>query len=172
MTMNFPFPTEAGEMVTAAKMHRNLSSRALGWTSLMVLWSFPYLVGCTPPASGVAEDPSSGSPMAAQQADVGVAKQGQKLMGHSDAQKMITGPASQLLQVRQAAIFNIQIPQALQLYQAQHGRSPSNHDEFVKQILEPNRLSLPELPDGMVYQFNPEQQELWVYPADQVPSQP
>lgn len=159
-------------MLTVEKMDRDSSSRAFGWTSLMVVWCFPYLVGCTPPASGVPEDQSSESPMAAQRADVGVAKQGQKLMEHSDAQKVITGPASQLFQVRQAAIFNIQIPQALQLYQAQHGRSPSNHDEFVKQILEPNRLSLPELPNGMVYQFNPEQQELWVYPADQVPSQP
>lgn len=107
----------------------------------------------------------------AQRATSAVCKSGAKLRDDSDAQKIVTGAPGVLLSVKSDSVFNIQIPQAVQLYKASEGRVPKNHAEFVAKILEPNNLKLPELIDGMVYQFNPEKEELWAYPKDQVPTE-
>lgn len=131
-------------------------------------------LGCQPTNETVTATPSTPAPepIAAQRATAGVGKQGEKLLGHSQAQQIISGPASQWFQVRQRAIFDIQIPQALQLYKASNGRAPRSHEEFVKDILEANQLVLPELRSGLVYQFNPEAEELWVYPESEVAANP
>lgn len=107
----------------------------------------------------------------AQRANANVCKLGAKLRDNSDAQKMITGIPGALLDVKVGTIFEIQIPQAIQLYKAEHGRVPKNHAEFVARVLEPNQLKLPELVDGMVYQFNPEKEELWAYPKGELPAE-
>jgi hypothetical protein len=106
----------------------------------------------------------------AQQALAGVGKQGQSLQDHSDLQKIISGPAATLFNVKQKAVLEIQIPQALQLFQASEGRFPKSHEEFMQKIVEYNRLVLPELPEGAVYHFNTEKGQLWVYPEDEVPN--
>lgn len=131
-------------------------------------------MGCQPgseTASTAPETPAP-EPMAAQKAVAGVGKQGETLRGHSQAQQIISGPAIQWFQVRQRAIFEIQIPHALQLYKATNGRAPRSHEEFVREILEPNQLVLPELRAGLAYQFNPEAEELWVYPENEIPAAP
>jgi len=130
-------------------------------------------VGCQPAAESTNNEPQpvAPEPPPAQRATAGVGKQGEKLLGHNKAQQIISGPASQLFQVRQRAIFDVQIPHALQLYKATNGRAPRSHEEFVKEILEPNQLVLPELRDGLAYQFNTEAEELWVYPENEVPAE-
>ncbi|MBX3422515.1 MAG: hypothetical protein KF752_13255 [Pirellulaceae bacterium] len=109
-------------------------------------------------------------PMAAQPAEVGVGKQGASMENDTAADRLITGPAIQLFQARQRAVFDVQIPHALNLYKALNGAAPKSHDEFVREILQANSISLPELKEGMVYRYNPEKQELWVYPANQAPN--
>lgn len=127
-------------------------------------------VGCQPVAENPSNDPVVSETMPAQRATAGVGKQGEKLQAHNQAQQIISGPASQLFQLRQRAVFDIQIPQALQLYKASNGRAPRSHDEFVREILQANNLVLPELKDGMVYHFNTQAEELWVYPENEVPT--
>ncbi len=138
----------------------------------MLLTALLISTGCqppaTPPAAGPADEPASPA-IVAQQAVAGVGKQGQKLQQHSDAQKIITGPAHALLQFKQKAVLEIQIPQALQLFQASEGRFPKSHAEFMEKVVQPNKIQLPELPEGAVYHFNTEKNELWVYPENEVP---
>lgn len=130
------------------------------------------LVGCDRPAENAPVADGSTSPnedIVARKAEAGVGKQGQLLQKHSDAQKIISGPASALLQFKQKAVLEIQVPQALSLFRATEGRLPKSHEEFMQKIVEANRLQLPELPEGAVYRFNTELGELWVYPEDQAP---
>ena len=82
---------------------------------------------------------------------------------------MFSGPASALFNVQQKAVLEIQIPHALQLFEATEGRLPKSHEEFMEKIVKANNLVLPELPEGAVYKFDTEKGELWVYPEDEVP---
>ena len=107
--------------------------------------------------------------MAAQKAVAGVGKQGQSLRNDTGVAKMISGPAAALFNVKQKAVLEIQIPQALQLFQATEGRLPKSHEEFMEKIVTANNLVLPELPSGAVYRFNTDKGELWVYPKDELP---
>ena len=127
-------------------------------------------VGCQPTATPTAGGADEAAPqIVAQQALAGVGKQGQKLQQHSDAQKIITGPANALLQFGQKAELEFKVPHALQLFQAAEGRFPKSHEEFMEKIVAANQIKLPELPEGAVYRFNTEKGELWVYPEDEVP---
>lgn len=124
--------------------------------------------GCNPdlyeePASEVAQTEPV---FEARKAEVGVGKQGQSLENETGVGKMIAQPAITLFRVKQKAVFEIQIPQALNLYKALEGRMPKDHDEFMAKIIEPNRIALPELPNGQRYEFNPELGELWVVPVE------
>lgn len=57
------------------------------------------------------------------------------------------------------------IPQAMQLFKAEHGRNPGSHDEFMEQIIKANRIQLPPLPEGQTYVYDPESAELMVETA-------
>jgi hypothetical protein len=92
-------------------------------------------------------------------AKAGVGKQGRQLDGKSG---MLVTPVQILFDTRQRVIFEIQIPQALALYQAEHGHPPKTEDEFMKQIVEANHLQLPELPDGHTYIYDAEAGQLMV----------
>jgi hypothetical protein len=130
---------------------------------LVVLISVCSL-GCVPtPAEPVAGD------VEAQKAVAGVGKGGQRLKDHSQYGKILSGPISTLKHIQQLAPLEIQIPHALNLFKAEHGRAPKDHAEFMAKIIEFNRIQLPELPEGAVYHYNKEAGELWVYPAEEVP---
>ncbi len=105
-------------------------------------------------------------------AEAGVGKQGQSLKNESGVGRIIAQPAITLFAVKQRVVFEIQIPQAMQFYQAEKGNMPKTHDEFMTRIIKANNINLPELPDGQVYKYDPEKAELWVYPADQPQPQP
>lgn len=127
-------------------------------------------LGCqAEPSSTPSAGPQPTTQMQAQKATAGVGKRGQSLQDDQGVAKIVSGPASALLKVEQKVVLDIQIPQALQLFKASNGRFPKSHDEFMSQIVQANRLQLPELPDGMVYRFNSEKGELWVYPEAEAP---
>ena len=125
-------------------------------------------VGCAPQTKAPTATDESTS-IEAQKAVAGVGKQGKTLLDHSDTQKIISGPVSALMQFKQQAVLDIQIPHALSLFQATEGRLPKDHAEFMEKIVQANQLQLPELPAGAVYRFNAEKGELWVYPENEVP---
>jgi hypothetical protein len=98
-------------------------------------------------------------------AKAGVAKQGQSLRNEQGIGRMIAQPAITLFTVRERAVFEIQIPSAMNLFNATEGRAPKNHDEFMTKIINQNQIKLPELPAGKTYQYHPEDAQLWVHPT-------
>lgn len=127
-------------------------------------------VSCRPPASsstGDAESSQQQAPVVAQKAGVGVGKSTQAMDRHGKTGDVVAGPAKTLFRTKEKLVFEIQIPQALSLYKAEHGKGPQSHDEFMEKIIRRNSIKLPELPPGRNYQFDVEKQELWVVPDTQ-----
>lgn len=54
----------------------------------------------------------------------------------------------------------LQITQAVNLFNAEHDRYPRDHAEFIERIVKPNNISLPVLPGKLVYQYDVENHEL------------
>jgi len=52
------------------------------------------------------------------------------------------------------------ITQAVNLFYAEHGRYPRDHEEFMEKIIRYNGLELPVLPGGLKYQYDVENHEL------------
>jgi dipeptidyl aminopeptidase/acylaminoacyl peptidase len=71
-------------------------------------------------------------------------------------------PAKAYFTVRERIVFEVQVPEALKLYQAIHGRGPQTHAEFMKEIVEANQIRLPQLQDGMRYVYDPKTETLLV----------
>ena len=118
------------------------------------------MVSDAPPAA----PPPPPEPM---KAEAGVGKQGQSLKNESGMGRMVAQPAITLFAVKQRVVFEIQIPQAMNFYQAEKGYKPKTHDDFMNFIIKANQINLPELPAGQVYKYDVEKGELWVYPAEQ-----
>lgn len=111
----------------------------------------------TPPGDAAADAPVV--------ARAGVGKQGQSLQNETGVGRMIAQPAITLFAVKQRAVFEIQIPQAMQLFEALEGRKPKDHDEFMNKIIKANNINLPELPEGKIYRYHPDDAQLYVEPA-------
>jgi hypothetical protein len=92
-------------------------------------------------------------------ADVGVGKKGASLR---DENQLIAGPAVAYFNTREKVVFQIQIPHALNLYNAENGFYPKSHDEFMEKIVEFNQIKLPQLPDGAKYVYDVESHTLMV----------
>lgn len=81
---------------------------------------------------------------------------------------IITTPLKEYFQIRDRIAFEIQIPHAMNLYNADKGRYPRSHEEFMRDIIEANSIQLPELPMGHRYVYDPKTHELMVeHPAPQ-----
>jgi len=65
----------------------------------------------------------------------------------------VTGPLEILKKVR-IQLPTLQIEHALNLYNASEGHYPKTHDEFMTQIIQANRLTLPQLPPDLQYQYD------------------
>ena len=75
---------------------------------------------------------------------------------------VIVTPAKTYFTVRERIVFEIQIPGALNLFNASEGRNPSSHEEFMEKIIEFNNIKLPELRPGEKYVYDPKMNELMV----------
>ena len=109
----------------------------------------------------VAEKQPVAPPTERVKAEVGVAKKGRRLEDPRRI-KMIVAPAVALFRTQERIVFEIQIPKAMQLYEALYGRKPKTHEEFLQQIVKANRIALPELPAGHRYIYDPQKGELMV----------
>lgn len=94
--------------------------------------------------------------MIREKAEVGMGAKGHYKPG------MITTPLATFWRAQEAAAYKIQVPQALNLYKGMHGYFPKTQEEFVREILEPNRIKLPDLPAGHIYVYDPDTGELQV----------
>lgn len=95
------------------------------------------------------------------QAEAGVGKRGQRLNDPRLVQSIVA-PARGLFQTEQRMVFEVQIPHAMQLYEATNGKKPKTHEEFMEQIIQANQIKLPELPPGQRYVYDPQTAELMV----------
>ena len=63
-------------------------------------------------------------------------------------------------------ISKLSIEKAIQLFQAEHGRFPKDHEEFMSQIIERNNINLPVLPGKRQYQYDVANHELKIVEAE------
>lgn len=108
------------------------------------------------PAGGEAS-PAPDTVSSREKAAAGAGKKGQGYGGGP-----ISEPARQYFRIRERAVFDIQIPQALKMFNAINGKGPADHEEFMKKIVGENNISLPELPAGKKYVFDTEKGELMI----------
>ena len=101
-------------------------------------------------------------------AEVGVGKKGRSLDEYEGA---VVTPAKSLFAVGERTVFEILIPKNLQLFQATEGRLPKSHDEFMQRIVKEGMISLPELPQGHAYRWDPAMGELMVDRPKKQPAQ-
>lgn len=75
---------------------------------------------------------------------------------------IVTTPISTYFQIRERVVFDIQIPHALQLYEATNNYKPKTQEDFMRDIIQANMIKLPELPPGHKYVYDPQKGELMV----------
>lgn len=128
------------------------------------------LSGCLPPEP-TATNPPAQQPaappgpveMETVKAEVGVGQKGRSLdeyKGKTEA--IIAQPAISFFAAKEKIAFEIQVPQAMAIFQAEEGRFPRDHEEFMERIIKANNIPLPALPQGHEYQYDPETHELMV----------
>lgn len=75
-------------------------------------------------------------------------------------------PVSAYFTVKDQVVFQFQIPKALEYYELANGRKPRTYEEFHREVIEKNRIQLPELPPTHRYFYDPDTAALLVeHPA-------
>src|SRR5262249_53242813 len=64
------------------------------------------------------------------------------------------------------------IEQAVNLYQAEHGRYPKDYDEFMNEIIKPNNIALPQLPYYQKYGYDEKEHKLIILEYPELKDQP
>ncbi len=81
--------------------------------------------------------------------------------GANSIMSPITVPVGEYFQARDRAAFDMQIPKAMQLYKAMNdNKAPATHEEFMSKIVDENSITLPQLPDGRSYLYDPKTETL------------
>jgi len=107
-----------------------------------------------PVTKSAATKPAAGPTL--EKATVGVGKK-----GHSYGGGMMTEPLRARFRIEERIVFN-HVDYALKLYKAQHGELPKTHEEFMEKIIRANQITLPALPPGDTYLYDPEKGKLMV----------
>jgi hypothetical protein len=94
-------------------------------------------------------------------AEVGVGRK-----GHDYGTGPVATPLATRWRAAERLVFSVQIPQAMNLFKATHDRAPRTHDEFMKEIIKANQISLPELRPGERYYYDPAAEQLMVVDAE------
>ena len=116
-------------------------------------------LGCMPPEAPQADaEADKPKEMERVKAEAGVGKEGQII---GDKEGFLRTPAKALFTAKQKLAF-MQVQQALNLYDAEHGYKPKSHEEFMEKIIDFNNIPLPELPEGQTYIWDAEAGELMV----------
>jgi len=138
----------------------------------VLLFSTSLFAGCKPEeesareaesAAQAARDAAAKPPMEDQLAKAGVGVQGNSLddIKGEDPRLILVGPIKTLFQTKERIVFDM-LKHAQDLYNASNGRDPRTHEEYMREIVDANKIKLPKLPEGMVYRYRPDNNELWV----------
>lgn len=151
------------------------SLKSLVFAGFSLVWLASGGCGSPSASSPSASAPSATAPQAPQApaapatppatervvAEVGVGQKGRRL-DQDHVVDAIAMPAKTLFAVKERAVFEIQIPHAMNLFKATEGRGPKSHQEFMDKIVTFNQIQLPELPPGHKYVYDPQSEELMV----------
>ncbi len=91
--------------------------------------------------------------------------------GRGYDQGLVTTPVASYFHAQQAITFD-QIHHDLEIFKAINSRYPKSADELKKEILKPANITLPELPAGEHYVYDPETGGLFVAAPNTPPSNP
>ena len=84
---------------------------------------------------------------------------------------IVLTPVSAYFTVKDQVVFQFQIPKALEYYELANGRKPRTYEEFHREVIEKNRIQLPELPPTHRYFYDPDTAALLVeHPATGSPN--
>ena len=125
----------------------------------------PPVAGGNPPVTTDAERADASADTSVTErtpAEAGVGRQGRSLDDVEGVGNVVAQPAKSLFAARERLVFEVQIPQALDLFKATNGRGPQTHEEFMSQIVQANQIRLPDLPEGQRYVYDPQQEQLMV----------
>ena len=93
-------------------------------------------------------------------ADVGATGKGEYGVTSEEPMSIVTLPVSTYFKAQEMAVFRMQIPSAMNLFQASEGRYPNSEEEFMAKIIKANQIVLPKLPEGDVYFYDVQAREL------------
>jgi hypothetical protein len=114
-------------------------------------------VAQAPPGDSVDGDPTPGGAADREKAVRGSGAQGRNYGGG-----VITEPVRQYFLLKQATVFEMQIPHAMNLFKAEHNRFPKDWAEFKREIIDPASVQLPDLREGERYVYDGQTGELMV----------
>lgn len=86
-----------------------------------------------------------------------------------DDKVVVTNPVTAALEAygpMKQQIARLGIEHAVNLFYAEEGRYPRDHEEFMTRIIRSNNLRLPSLPTGLSYQYDVDNHRLVVVRAD------
>jgi hypothetical protein len=104
--------------------------------------------------------PAAGAPGSTDEvAQVGVGAKGKNYGGPG----FVTTPIEAYFRTGERIAFEIQIPNAMKLYKADHNnKGPKTHEEFMDIIIKENGVQLPELSEGETFIYDPATEQLLV----------
>lgn len=144
-------------------MMRSNRGQSIRWLVAMIALG---AMGCDANSAPAArEAPAPPPQIAPKPAGVGVGASTQNLENQGEIGKAISSPAAAFFRTKERIAFEIQIPKAVQLFEATEGRKPKSEEEFMARIIRENQIALPRLPEGQKYVYRPEEGELWVEPT-------
>ncbi|MEM8681446.1 MAG: hypothetical protein AAGF97_19035 [Planctomycetota bacterium] len=110
------------------------------------------------PSTGNAVSPDDAPPSGGERvkAETGVGKKGRGYGGG-----IVSEPIHAYFRTGQRIQF-LQMEKGMKEFRAIHDRLPESHEEFMEKIIEEYGVTLPELPPGESYVYDPEQGELMV----------
>jgi hypothetical protein len=106
--------------------------------------------------------PTVTAPSEGDDVDVVAAKTGVGQSGRYQGLGMMITPLKAYFRARQRAELEIKIPQAMNLYMAEHGHFPKTPEDFTRDIIQFNQVRLPALPPGHRYVYDAKKGELQV----------
>lgn len=127
------------------------------------------LPGAAPTTAAPSGAPAAQAPVISGPAEIvtGSGKQLDKAVagvgaqGRGYDQGLVTTPVASYFHFKQAIAFD-QIHHDLEIFKAINSRYPKSAEELKKEILKPANITLPELPAGQHYVYDPETGELFV----------
>jgi len=147
------------------------------WTTLPLILAVALLTACSPKdivnMTGAGEADQENDEVEAisdeQQPeddtpDREVAAAGVGKKGRIEGEGLLRSPIKAYFTIPQRLAFEALIPHAIQIYKANdpQGKGPRTHEIFMKEIIEKEQIQLPELPEGDRYEYDPEEEQLYV----------